>query len=99
MSYCRFSSKSDVYLYEGSGNYGSVWVCSDCFLYNHTEHLLLTRRDALAHLKQHLRAGHRVPGMALARLRSELVWEGRWRSRWRSHWPRFRRTGQSVAHL
>lgn len=65
VSYCRFSSDSDVYLYLSPRGY----VCCGCLLAD--EEAFATPCDATAHLKRHIEAGHQVPPSAIEKLCAE----------------------------
>lgn len=56
MSYCRFS-EADVYVY--ADVYGGV-VCCGCWLSENIE-TFYSAPDLIAHLRDHLAAGHDVP--------------------------------------
>lgn len=73
MSYCRRSEGSDAYLY-GDSDYG--FTCSYCKLLpdaagDPNVHLP-DRRAALAHLNEHIAAGHNIPISAIDRLTLEI---------------------------
>lgn len=67
MSYCRFSNESDVYMYRHVD--GFIRCCS-CKL-TAKDPALNTEREALNHLDEHKRFGHRVPQYAIDRLIDE----------------------------
>lgn len=84
MSYCRKGKDSDVYVVlteDGQGS--SVWECLGCPLAPEEDvglgaPLLGTTRmhsrmGMIAHLGEHLAAGHRVPGKAVVRLVKEYA--------------------------
>lgn len=74
MSYARFSSSSDVYVFpERRGRDGAiVFTCCWCALRGDGHDAHMRDRDGLvAHLAKHRRAGHRVPMSIYARLRAE----------------------------
>jgi hypothetical protein len=67
MSYCRFSSDSDVYLYLSvHGWYG----CCACGLADDVR--LKTAKEAIDHLAEHVAAGDAVPESAFDRLLEEV---------------------------
>jgi hypothetical protein len=74
MSYCRFSD-GDVYMYPTNKGI----ECCACKLtrrnanYGLYENKLFdTEEEALAHLKEHIKAGHRVPEYAIEMLEKEM---------------------------
>jgi hypothetical protein len=74
MSYCRFSD-GDVYMYPTNRGI----ECCACRLthknanYGLYENKLFdTGEEALAHLKEHINAGHKVPKYATDRLKEEI---------------------------
>lgn len=68
MSYCRFSD-GDVYLfYHVNGFYD----CCGCRL-NSEKTSFNTPSETLEHLKEHIAAGHDVPGYAIKRLKQEIA--------------------------
>lgn len=69
MAYCRFS-EGDVYLYR---NAIGIFVCSGCKLRDTT--YLADYAAALAHLREHVAAGHRVPQEAFDELVAEQAEE------------------------
>jgi hypothetical protein len=70
VSYCRFGPESDVYVYEScSGG----WEC--CFCGIGPSANFPSRTQMLDHLDQHVKAGHKVPDYAIARLREEMAEE------------------------
>lgn len=73
MSYCRFFSGSDVYMYPHAGGF---IVCSACQLENNDfsgdSPRFFTRTEALEHLREHEEAGHNVPDSAIQRLEREI---------------------------
>lgn len=76
MSYCRFSNKSDVYLYP---NFEGFIVCCSCRLAGrnrkhgmYNDKSFKTSRGALNHLAKHRAAGHKVEKYAEKRLEQEL---------------------------
>lgn len=72
MSYCRFSD-ADVYLYRSSRGV----ECSWCPLHPGITILTFERySDAIAHLDEHVAAGHDVPDYAFDGLRSDMAAEG-----------------------
>ncbi len=74
MSYARFSSESDVYVY-ASANGGIE--CSRCrFIADSQEPprnnaVMVDEDEMIAHLEKHRRAGHRVPDDAFDQLRTD----------------------------
>ena len=78
MSYCRWS-EGDVYLYPCRvRNEPEQIVCCECQLRTVADDgwrgdvYLPTRSAALAHIEEHLAAGHQVPADAVSRLRDEI---------------------------
>ena len=76
MSYCRFSSESDVYLY---GHVEGLFECCSCklqrFVKNSTMHKsvkLWNLSEVLVHLMKHKKKGHKVPDHALKRVMDEM---------------------------
>ena len=67
MSYCRFSDRSDVYMYEGRDGIS----CCGCALDKRGHADFDGPEAALAHLEAHVAAGHKVPEGALECLRVE----------------------------
>ena len=73
MSYCRFG-EGDVYVYE---SILGTFVCDRCkleaggFMYESK-----SRSGMIAHLEEHIEAGHDVPAGAIERLRAEIETEG-----------------------
>ncbi len=73
MSYCRMSSKSDVYVYLGAEGL----VCFGCELEHTALNFVATRRtEMISHLREHKAKGHLVPNKALGRLDAELLESG-----------------------
>ena len=74
MSYCRFND-GDVYVYESV--LGS-FVCDLCRLQEKwgVSFYSRTRSGMIAHLEEHIEAGHHVPECAIKRLREEIETEG-----------------------
>ena len=68
MSYCRFAwDGSDVYVYE---NCEDKIVCSMCQLLDKIDNVEVdTPQEMLAHLKEHINAGHTVPWYAIDALK------------------------------
>lgn len=74
MSYCRFNENSDVYLYVTQEDDDRiVWVCCNCCLREEPDGLFASPEEALAHLREHQAAGHKVPQAALDRLEMEIA--------------------------
>ena len=74
MSYCRWTSESDVYVYESSGGF---FTCCLCSLRTDGRDLNTKKRSQMiAHLKEHRKAGHEVPQWATDRLIEEIKIEG-----------------------
>ena len=75
MSYCRFSD-GDVFMYP-SLKTGKI-VCCACRLNRkdnwgqHPDTVLSGKKEAIAHLKEHIYAGHKVPKYATDRLKEEM---------------------------
>ena len=74
MSYCRFSD-GDVYMY---ATFDDKIVCCTCRLNQknkwdmHPNTILNSSEEALEHLKEHIKAEHKVPKYAIDRLREEI---------------------------
>lgn len=75
MSYCRRSEQSDIYLY---GDVGGYVCCCVCILdvYDGASAKLYTYSDAIAHVKEHIRVGHKVPDEVLEQLEADRADEG-----------------------
>ena len=82
MAYCRFS-EGDVYLYATKRD-GTGFECCWCHLAMVADAdgdewwdsiTLSSRTEALAHLREHQKAGHAVPVSAIARLEAEIEGE------------------------
>ena len=71
MSYCRFGD-GDVYVYE---SILGTFVCDRCKL-TAGDFMSGTRSGMIAHLEEHIEAGHDVPAYAIERLRAEIETEG-----------------------
>ena len=56
MSYARWGPDSDVYVYESDG-----WECCGCELIHHGTDCFATLSALSDHLKEHEKAGHKVP--------------------------------------
>ena len=68
MSYCRFTrGVSDLYIINTS--YGVI-QCLGCPLHGSVS--IETRTEMIAHVKEHIEAGHLVPPYVLQRLEREL---------------------------
>jgi hypothetical protein len=66
MSYARFGD-SDIYLYASIG--GGIF-CDMCCLQGEAR-MMDTYDDAIAHVRKHIDAGHRVPESVIPRLEAE----------------------------
>lgn len=66
MSYARWGSDSNVYVYEGDVGI----VCCDCSL-NQGSQIYATARLALNHLEEHLKAGQLVPDYTIEELKQD----------------------------
>lgn len=66
MSYCRWGADSTVYVFPSDRGI----CCCDCVLVAGSVYLP-TPVEMLAHLDQHIAAGHQVPRAAIERLRLE----------------------------
>lgn len=66
MSYARWGSDSNVYVYEGSGGI----VCCGCSL-NENSQIYATARLALNHLEEHLKAGELVPNYTIEEIKQD----------------------------
>ena len=75
MSYCRWGEDSDVYMY-GTRSEGGVngICCQGCELLpeGETSTHFDNPGDALIHLYEHRKAGHKVPYSAIKRLQVEI---------------------------
>lgn len=67
MSYARFGD-SDIYLY---ASIGGGMICDMCCLDQREERMMDTYDDAIAHVRKHIDAGHRVPESVIPRLEAE----------------------------
>lgn len=73
MAYARSGLDSDIYLYRSAEE--GDWMCLGCELaVGAGECRMGTREDAIAHVREHLAAGHKT-GRALERLEEELAQE------------------------
>lgn len=73
MSYCRWATDSDVYVYEHVAGY---FVCCLCSLEDRDDRddaVMTTRSETIAHLAEHAAAGETVPPSATERLRAEIA--------------------------
>lgn len=64
MSYARFGSDSDVYVYDSG-----FLVCCGCVIQD-TSHFK-TARLMLEHLNQHTKLGHRVPDYTIEEIKED----------------------------
>lgn len=87
MSYCRFGPDSDVYVYGGCDSI----VCCACHLGPYDEasgyacnEFTGNNKEMLAHLVEHVKAGHKVPERAIQWLSREIDYQnsGWWRRMW-----------------
>ena len=73
MSYCRFSLKSDVYMFHHCDGYIE---CCACHLHQQQQLtypiIFYKRSEALAHLQEHIDNGYTVPDYAIKRLETEI---------------------------
>jgi hypothetical protein len=70
MSYSRFSTESDVYVYPGAEGL----VCCACRLEAELKDFTTTTRTAMIHhLREHAARGHKVPSKVFRRLEEELT--------------------------
>ncbi|MDP4224756.1 MAG: hypothetical protein Q8910_00100 [Bacteroidota bacterium] len=71
MSYCRTGDDSDVYMHQ---HFNGMIECAGCkiygFSYKDTE--FDTPQEALNHLIEHQKVGHKVPLYAIKRLEREI---------------------------
>jgi len=74
MSYCRFSTDSDIYLIAtGDGRGHPRWECMVCLLAPEGRgYVTATRAAMYRHLLDHRKHGHKVPESALDRLAQEI---------------------------
>jgi hypothetical protein len=70
MAYARFSSHSDVYVYEDVGGF---LCCMRCDFSETRETRTKSRGEMIEHLEVHRRAGQKVPEDALEELRAEIA--------------------------
>ena len=70
MSYCRFGSDSNVYLYDAATG---GWHCCACWLSPERNTWLHTLGEVLAHLQAHVDAGHLVPQRAIGYVLEEIA--------------------------
>jgi hypothetical protein len=81
MSYCRWSDDSDVYVYDDIC--GAI-ACRECILLGRSQYFE-SRADAVAHLRAHEDAGHKVPDGVIEEIESDAArfgddadcWEGK----------------------
>ena len=66
MAYARFGGDSDVYVYQSD-----TWECSGCRINHEETQVFTTLKDLLEHLKDHEKAGHKVPEDCFARIDHE----------------------------
>ncbi len=65
MSYCRLGADSDVYVYLDCGGHLACCAClSDEWAHNSTDAMI-------AHLREHIAAGHDVPGDVIPALEAD----------------------------
>jgi len=71
MSYCRFWSTSDIYLYRSVG--GGIECCG-CLFRDESRDCtnLSTFDEAIAHVQEHIDAGHRVEAHVIPMLRRDM---------------------------
>jgi len=71
MSYCRFGEDSDIYFLATGEGFQCCW----CGFDKYGKDIFKTRLDALNHLVEHIKAGHKVPDYAFERLQQEIMEE------------------------
>ncbi len=69
MSYARLGKDSDVYVYESE----TALTCQWCALKFNGQNFTGTREEMIAHLLEHMGAGHLVPKHTLDALREEAA--------------------------
>ena len=74
MSYARFSSDSDVYVYASTA--GGIECCRCRFIADthdtpRNDAVMVDEDEMIAHLEKHRKAGHRVPDDAFEQLRAD----------------------------
>ncbi len=85
MSYCRFAKeeykigeftipKSDVYVFEHE--FGGIVCCGCIFHPNEAYPRFGTYSGMIAHLKEHIKAGHTVPDHVIPTLEKIIIDEG-----------------------
>ena len=67
MSYCRFGTDSDVYVFKS----GDIWICSGCKLTSDDSYFK-TLKELREHLQIHEKAGHKVPPDVYERIEFEM---------------------------
>jgi len=76
MSYARFGTESDVYVYPTGAAACAVprsIICDNCALLDGNLFAAPSHAIMLAHLHEHRAAGHRVPEYVFARLLAEMI--------------------------
>lgn len=68
MSYCRFSEKSDVYVFDSVGGYLD---CCGCSMIESGYHTPL-RSEMIQHLQEHIKIGAKVPDHVISWLKEEM---------------------------
>jgi len=71
MAICRFSPQSDVFV--SLSESGQVECCA-CRLNKRATYATPLRQEMIAHLKEHLAAGHKVPPEAIVELADPSKW-------------------------
>ena len=71
MSYARFGTDSNVYVYATNKGY----ECCGCGAFNGLSQLFLTPQEIIDHLQMHQNAGDLVPGYTFAELGAEVEQE------------------------
>jgi hypothetical protein len=69
MAYCRFGDDSNVFMY---GTLSSRIKCCMCMFGPKEPTEFDNPKEAMEHLMKHIDAGHRVPGEAVEKLKSEI---------------------------
>ena len=69
MSYCRFGSDSDVYIYTD----GSYLICESCKIKDGKTFATKRRSRMLSHVDDHIGVGHKVPQGAIDEITIEYV--------------------------
>jgi hypothetical protein len=69
MSYCRFGSNSDAYIYSN----GEYLICESCKLKGGKTFATKRRSRMMSHVEEHIDKGHNIPTEAIDELTIEFV--------------------------